>query len=357
MLKKIVLGSLLATISLSAMDRPKPHTEKHSCSEVCIKNAHDNIDSRILFIPKDAWFKSIRGTCASVWEYNQCTGDKSEIKSRLLEIDEAIPQQCRNQNTFINLQKNHWYVSYVLTDMIGRRVEQFRKITGSQVSNVLNGDYVMSSNQEDYRVLSHQMNKWINDQAKKQYMQEMGYSDDLMKVQFGRANEDIHHLKLHGLGIELIQKIDVVRTEEEEDYILGITEKDHLMIWSVNDGSVREKLPSYAKLSTCSMNEHINTDLHLIILGIVRSVCTDEIIRKFYSQDGYQGIVIFARPTFESYICQQAFKNSKNNKKELGNLEEFARITALLKGFVKNNLWAMTSALLLESNQKPEEVY
>lgn len=351
MLKKIVLATIFVTISLSAMDEPKPKKIKHSCSDICIKTAHDRVDARVLFIPKDAWFKSVRGTWASAWEYAQCTGDESQIKERLAEINEVIPRCCRNDNMFTTLQKNHWYVSYIVTDMVGRRVEQFKNVTGSQVSSLLSYNTLIDEG------FSPQMNQWIQFQAKKQYMQGLGYSDDLMKIPCGRANEDIHHLKLYGEGINLIQKIDIVRTEEEEDYILGITEGDHLMIWSVKDGSTREKLSSYAKLSACSMNECVNTDLHLIILGIVRSVCTDEIIRKLYSQDGYQGIVIFARPTFESYICQQAFKNSQHNKKELEKLQEFAKITALLKGFVKNNLWAITSAQLLESNRSVKEVY
>lgn len=350
MQKKFVVVMMFANIFLSAMDRPQSQKVVHLCSDLCISAAHDKIDEELLGVKKDVWFKPIRGTCASIWESAQSNGDESQTRRRLFEIDETISARCRNSNMFTALQKKHWYVSYIVTNMIGRRVEQLKKVTGSQVSRLLSENPIID------RDFSPQMNKWIHLQAKNQYMQDMGYSDDLKKIPFGSVNEDIHYTRLLG-AISPIQKIHVHLTRDGDDYIEGITEEDNQLIWSVKNGNKCEVIPPQTGVRACYMNECITTNDHHIIFGYVRSKCTDKIMRILGCKYGYKEIVVFAKPTFESYICQQAFKNSKNDKKELGKLQEFARITDLLKGFVKNNVLNMICARLLKSDVDVKEVY
>lgn len=352
MQKKCVLVAMFVTVFISAMDKPSP-TEKNNdfSGPTYSKAIGDCIDERLLGVKHDVWFKSVRGTWASALEYAGCNGDEAQVRRRLVEIDSVVPEHCRNGTIFTGLQKNHWYVSYIVKDVIEKRVTQFKNVTGSQVDKLLSHTPVID------RDLSPQMNAWIHLQAKNKYMDDMGYCQDLTKVPFGRAEEDIHYTKLYGPGISSVKKIHVYLTENGDDYIQGLTENDGQLIWSVKDGNRCDRIPPHTAEHTCSMNECINTNYHLIALGVVHSACTYEIMRNLYSKEGYEGIVIFARPTFESYICQQAFKNSHNDTNKLQKLQKFVRITGLFSGFVKHNVLHKIFARLAEWDVGVKDVY
>lgn len=350
MLKKYyMLLTLIVNISLLAMDRPvsplcfpENVTEKHCCGDSCLNSIRDTIDKEILKLNTDGWCRSFVGFCWSMYENTKYHQNVEQATQRLCDCELAMPLTCRNYSNFEQLQAKHWHTSFLMNELIEDVVKQLRNVKGSTIDTVLNTKRRMHG-------LSQKMSSFIHKSAHKRYAQEMGLDRPLEKFNFGDIKEEIHFIPLQQCEIH---SLCTMLISLDNKHVRGMTSQGKQHIWNVHDGTVDHScLQDIAEGSQCFKDAYIVTSDYLAAIGVVHLPAIHSIMRKLYSYDDYQGIVLFKRPTLASFLYQLALKQSVADKQELSVLKKSAAESSLISGFSKANLLRLIKSELKKSKK------
>lgn len=330
------------TTFVSAMDKPATH----SCNDACYQLVRDRIDQEILGLSKDMWFRGIVGSFTG----DVVRGKNPDSVGHLIEIEGKIPQQCREATVYHELYNKHHHVNGVMNNVVSNFVEQLKNVSGTNIAEV------HPQRRSIHQDLSPEMHAFILFKATPRYLCAVSdYNSTVPYLTFGAAYEDIHYVQLHGHGINLVEKIELLSGESDASgktnryYLRGTKREGGCLFWFLNNGRECDAIPSGCKSwYSCSRGSYIQFGDMLIILGAGGATKgTRGIIEKLCNPE----IIVFIKPHLLSCLCQQAFKKSKKDKKGLLALQKFVKKQkVILSGeiiFPKINLQKMIHQELL----------
>jgi hypothetical protein len=270
--------------------------------------------------------------------------------NQLIAIDKRVPQQCREANVYHELYNKHHFVNGVVNKVVNNFVEQLKNVSGKNIARVHPGKRSI------HQDLSLEMHAFILWKARLPYLRAVSdYGWSVPYATFGPADEDIHYVQLHGHGINLVEKVELLSDGRNKYYLQGTKKGGECLFWFLNNGRECDAIPSGCKSGySCSRDSYIEFGDMLITLGAGGATKgTRAIIEKLHNPE----IIVFHKPQFMSCLCQQAFKKSKKNKDKEGllALQKFVKKQSIvLSGeiiFPKTNLLKMIHQELLNFDE------
>jgi hypothetical protein len=320
-----LLLALICSAFSCAMER-----EEHRCNDKCYEIVRKRIDTEILGVQSEGLLGSL--SCA-ITSYRQCPTDREGTIKALCEVESKIPAGCSSYKLFLDLHNRHWHFGYLIKNAIPYKHEQWDNITGATVGSLLSN---LSEKNIDHR-LSERLHSYIHVEACQPYGKKKGLYKDLERINFDL--DDIHYAVLPGTtaGTKFVH---LIQSDGYKFHVGKTRWDDSITFYDLDDENECAQGPcQIIYTETCPANQYkVHRCGHMIVFGLVNLACISAIMKNLYTHSDDKKIVVFAHPTFESYLCSKAFAASKNNKQELITMHEFVEKTTLVQGFVKKNL-------------------
>jgi hypothetical protein len=323
--------------------------------DLYVEQLRDTVDSELLGLSRDMYFRSLRGSFWSFYARLCLTSDK--VASDIQKINNYIVQTVENENDraiiFGQLFARHWYVHYVMKEHVHTKLQEIKKATGSTVDKL----WIDSKKSKDLgEKLAYKF-------AFRQFFKDEGISKIryLVHTPMGEYG-DIHWKVLEGHNAPLYRNCLIM--SEDSKYLKSIDSNNNEIIWDMKSGKEVTNQPPYDNktwdtvkwgLNGYVIPEMINRDCVVSVndnyfatnaadsrtgrnyppcsvfdLGCPNNIPVDK-------KNNNPSILLFQRQTKKSYFCQHAFYNSYNNPDELSALRE-SKTLQLVQGFPAENL-------------------
>jgi len=270
-------------------------------------NVHSHIDETYLGIDKNSAFKGIRGAILSVYCSLHLT--YQQALNTMNEIDSYIPASSHKEHILKELYLNHWYVHFLMQDLIDERLKHFEQVKGSTIDSVLDKSNLNTAQ------------KVVHDIARKEFFDRSRIHRSLAHVPMGWFS-DIHLTALYGHK----HYVDPFSLKISSDgkYLQSTDIKNDRITWDTEKGCVADhpeeitsgcvRLPDGGVIDFCDTCYAVSSNSGVGI-GPNYMVNAGDIGKPgnipIRIDKSKSSIILFKRPQEISYLCQQAFYNSK----------------------------------------------
>jgi len=209
------------------------------------------------------------------------------------------------------LAEKHWYVDYLLNFLAESKIKEFKNIKGSTIDTVYHPIIV----EEGYK-------KIVYMRALRKYLHDEG----LMRTRYAYYYEaienldNIHWAILYGHQENINGSLPI---SSDGNYLKSNGDHHEEIIWDIKQATKTNLLENDPKFENIKWISYESYDYRRYLAEVITK---DE-----------PAILLMKSPTRVSFILQQAFCNSKNDRQELlalRNSENFK----LIQDFPKNNL-------------------
>jgi hypothetical protein len=283
---------------------------------IMIEELRDQVDEQCLGMKKNIWLRGIRGSVWSNLQYNCIT--QSQGNAQLHDIDSFF-EHSKKDEILRKLAQRHWYVGYLMNNLIQQKSEAFDKIKGSTLD-------LLYKCPDD----ANTVNKIAHDKARTDFFNKSCVNKTWMAEILPMGTlDDIHWTVLYGHKAKI--KEDSLCMSSDGKYLRSTDCSNATMIWDMENGTeflgnmpekiqwsrshspdgrkycVTDKLQQYYAVIACyygfgekypyksTMDQETPKNLPVII--------------EKRGQPIGAAIVLFKKPTEASYICQQALDN------------------------------------------------
>jgi len=309
-----------------------------------INEIHNKIDEDHLGITKNTWCKRVVGSYRSLYKGYYLTNE--QVRDEMELIEGYIPGNNK-ELVLEKLEKQHWYVNYLLQASLTSKIKEIENVKGSTVDILYN-----PTTQEGFKRMVHV-------RALQKYFDESRIKRSLFcGVPMGKLG-DIHWILLYGHQ----KKIDPTSLCMSYDgkYLQSKDEDNsEKIIWDMEQGiktnfsgvestfnDIQWRKSKYAGLGRfCVVDKTDNyfaeVYTHLVDTGEngpIRHVWeigqASNIPVRIEKNE--PAVILFTRPKEMSYLCQEAYYNSKHDLQELAALHK-SKSFEDIQGYPKNNL-------------------
>ncbi len=302
---------------------------------------------------------SVKSYSATTFLSQQQINQKmNDIESHVMESSitkEASPDT--KKEIFKILLENHWYVHYLVQASVQKEVKKFEKATCSTLEQLLNPDF---SND----IIG--IKKLIYDQAREIFINEKGLNNPLERVPYDRSG-DIHFTVLYGDTHQIQSQSMIMSTDGK--YLKATDVNDLTLTWDIirgililfpaawdeTKGKTTTEIPQDIKwksgyvpkyMHDCTMDETNNYaafNIHGSGLLVGKNYEPRSLAEMGTSafpveiNDYRSAIIIFKRPTLQSYLYQQIFTRNINDLKQLSCLYQLLH-DFTIEDFPRKNL-------------------
>jgi len=331
----------------------KKKQDHYNAADECAEEIRNRIDKEILGIDENRWFRSVLGTWYSLNKFSALT--TSQEKAQLLDtIEKYIPSQQEFDLVVKALIERHSLVARLMNGLISEENKQLCNVNGATIDGLFN------ENRTFYN-LSPLMSSFIKKQALAQYKAHNLLTDFLPIIPFDKDDE-VHYIPLSGHKQPINLELDKLLMSSESKYLRAIDPTGDVIVWDMESGKAVENINITNMIWTryaednhhCTRQRVIDkNDKYLATPGMALAFGSEGIhkIQNLYSDYSFPIILLFIRPTIESYLCQIAFNNSKKDKDMLTALQDSETLKKV-KGFPATNLQRLIEQELLKIPSK-----
>lgn len=329
-------ATLVLSISVMSCAMDSEHEDQNLKNHVII--IRGQIDQKILGINDYAWHTSLVGSCKSFYRSFSFYNNPQEAVKQLSAVETVMQEASDFRNPsllFEALHKKHWHFAYLVNALVDDEVEQLRQVNSSTIDTLCDTG-------RRIRGLSDLLSRFIHTRAHDCYAQEVKIKEHIAHIHFGGENadqEEIHCTLLEAFGHTPCTLI----MSDDGKYIRSMSSRGKSIIWDVQAATETEiSLDINSQDKQCFRNDYLidANDSMLATCGEPYGAGWRlwSIARKYQkAHDGDILAMLFARPTLTSWLCQQIFLKSSDDKNELIKLRDSNAVKSL-KGFPQKNL-------------------
>lgn len=326
------------------------YNELQQCElgKIDVNAIHNKIDENHLDVNKNTWFKRIVGSYRSFCRSSFLTDQ--QVTERMELIESYIPEHSR-ELVLEQLEKQHWYVNYLLQASLQAKVKEIERVKGSNIDIL----YDPTITQEGFK-------RMVHIRALQKYFDDSDIKEDLFNgVPMGRLG-NIHWTVLYGHKNN-IEKTSITMSSDGKHLQSKSIDETEIILWDVEQGIK-------TNLSLQDFNDEAWIKTQHVIRGQGRYTITDKAdnycaevftplirtgnngqassLEEQYSpanipvkiEKNEPAIIVFKRPSEASYLCQEAYYNSLRDSNAVLELEALrnSKMCATIEGYPKNNL-------------------
>ena len=327
----VLCGLMVSSFCVMAME-----FSQNAQVSFCVEEVRNKIDTEILGISRDICFRGILG---SICSYFRSYGLSKEQAAKEMEKIESYITFKDKKIVLKKLAKRHWYVNYVMHNLVEAKLHEVYRVQGSTIDELYNP------------VDENSVKSMIHTKALKMFFDESGINNVLERTPIGTMNE-IHFVVLRGHESEI--KLDSLIMSADSKYLQSTDSTDTCIIWDMQQGVMAndmldKKIQWQCKRAPLPLGKYAVdwTDTYAAISGNSESVIGEKSlplsifrIQNILSdirERSKPAIILFKRPEEVSYLCQKAFINSYYHREGLIALSQ-SKSFEKLEGFPKENL-------------------
>jgi len=309
-----------------------------------VEKIRDMIDQHHLGINKETCFRPFIGAYLSFFKSNNLS--KEKITDEMQKIESYFPKNIsNNKEIFKKLIEKHWYVYYLLFELVTQKLGDFRSVNGSTLDNLYAPNFTQDINgvqemihEQTYTIIKSELTKEIN-------------ITPLTQLNFcsNKTYRAIHFAGLYTYDKPINRSFLTMSTNGK--YLAFNDTHNDIIIWKMKTGNkveVSEITHNNLQWSQTSLNEKVCEPFIINQTGSYGATVSTMLDIKIESYINANGavvnfdknksvIILYKKPTEISCLCQQAFQKSKHNLEELISLKNSSSIKKI-KGFPRKNL-------------------
>lgn len=343
MMMKIYSTSLLLiyTISSFSMDRAVNLKDK-------VALIGTRIDHEILNIDEKPWFIPAMGCCLNFYSTSFSAIHKSQA-IRELQTIESMEQI--NKNIIEKLYEEHPYFARLINVVVQDEVKQLDEITIMTLDT-------LCDTQTKIPNLSTEISTFIHDKAHNSYKNKLRdkypYHRPLDRKYYSLGEEEIHVMPLEK-DKHVPCRLAIC---DKSKYIKAFNAFDETVIWDIETGKEIDKMPIDTLITRnkhCKINDHkvIHENL-MVTCGYADYPYGHHRIYEYFKKHKIVPAMVVIRPTVISWLCQQLFLQSKQNKAALIKLRD-SQAVANIEGFPKILLLKFIDNALAKLDQENKQ--
>jgi len=302
----------------------------------------DMLDTQ-LGVNTNSYFRPIIGSIMSYYETTNLS--QQQIFQKIDELESFLKECPANikKQIFKTLSQHHWYVHYLIEANVQEHIKNFESVNYSTLNQLLNPDF--SNDLSGSKIIIHEL-------ALARFINQSGIKRPIESVPYGKSG-DIHFTVLYGHTSQIKSKSMIMSSDGK--YLKATDNSDCTIIWDTEEGKQAQltqdiewssgHVPPY--MHDCTMDK-TNSYAAFNILGSGLRVGKDYLPQSLAEMgqsafpveidENKPAIILFKRPTLQSYLYQKVFNDSHNNHEQLSNLLQSLKNFKEVEGFPRKNL-------------------
>lgn len=300
---------------------------------LCVERVRNVIDIDHLGMTRNIWLRGVIGSCLSY--YYSSVLSKEQIINEMNKIESQITLPDK-ELVLKKIAARHWYVNYLMQNLILDKVEEFNAVKGSTIDALY------------FPVHESAFKKIVHECALKKLFRKAGIKNPLSHVPVD--NIDIAVLYGHTDDIHP----NFLSMSCDGKYLLSTDRQKNEIVWDMEKG---EKIDLDPASTQWISGYKVDDEGYFVIdnnnnyyATSVRFVENKEDHSPLYGWDyvtsnnvpvqikkNSPAIILFKRPQGVLHLCKIAFERGKDDDQELLALRESKSIQCV-KGFPQNNL-------------------
>lgn len=327
----------LNVVGLSAME----FSEQEQIDS-CVEDVRNKIDEELLGISKNIYFRGLIGTAAS-WLIADSLTKEGRVEA-MQKVESYIELKDKKEMILETLIAKHWYVYYVMQTLVGRKVKKFESARGCDIDTRY--DY---TEQEVFQRIVHNI-------ALNTFLDKAGIKKSFYECVPQGISHDIHTIVLYGHNAEISPSSLVM--SDNSKYLRSEDCNGKFIVWDMEEGVKVDLSQEQWNSIKWTPGRWVNNKQYGVIdksdsyyavtskYWLKRAKGSSEIAEYFTDYIGNipvkvnanaPAIILYQRPSIESFCGQQVYNNCKWDGDELDELLA-SNSCKNIKGFPGKNL-------------------